>query len=278
MQERRGSPATSTNRGRRSRALFISDLHLATHACRAPALLDFLEQNEADTIYLVGDIIDFWDINRGGIWPQAHSDVVLALLGKMRRGTRLIFVPGNHDEGLRDYCGAFLPGIEIERECIHATADGRHLLVTHGDAFDVVVRYARWLALLGGHGNALARMLNTPLRWARRRFGFGLWSLSAFIKLKLKVKTAVNFIGAFESALVAEARRRGLDGVVCGHIHHAQCKVVDGIRYLNCGDWVESCTAVVEDDAGNLELIAWRQSVREEARPRRAPARLRKAA
>jgi UDP-2,3-diacylglucosamine pyrophosphatase LpxH len=268
----------STHAGRRSRTLFISDLHLATHACRAPALLDFLEHNDADTIYLVGDIIDFWGINRGGVWPQAHSDVVLALLAKMRRGTRIVFVPGNHDESLRDYCGAFLPGIEIARECVHTTADGRRLLVTHGDEFDVVVRYARWLALAGGHGNGLARMLNAPLRWARRHFGLGLWSLSAFIELKLKVKTAVNFIGAFENALIAEARSRGLDGVVCGHIHHAQCKVVDGIRYLNCGDWVESCTAITEDDAGDFCLVDWRRSMREQERPRWAPARLRKAA
>jgi UDP-2,3-diacylglucosamine pyrophosphatase LpxH len=278
MEARRGALASSAHQGRRNRTLFLSDLHLATHACRAPALLDFLEHNEADTIYLVGDIIDFWHVNRGGVWPQAHSDVVLALLRKMRGGTRVIFLPGNHDEGLRDFCGVFLPGIEIARECVHATADGLRLLVTHGDEFDVIVRYARWLALLGGHGNAVARMLNAPLRWVRRRLGFGLWSLSAFIKLKLKVKTAVNFIGAFENALVAEARSRGLDGVVCGHIHHAQLKETDGIRYVNCGDWVESCTAIAEDDAGRLHLIDWRQTMREAMRPRWAAASLEKAA
>src|SRR5207244_13063495 len=174
---------------------------------------------------------------------------------------RLVFIPGNHDEGLRNYCGTSLNGIEVRSECVHTTANGLRLLVTHGDEFDVAVRYAKWLAFLGDRGHGLARSLNSPLQWTRRHFGFGSWSLSAY--LKRKVKTAVNFIGEFEDALVAEARRRGLDGVVCGHIHHAAHRDVGGIRYLNCGDWVESCTAIVEDAAGELYLINWLDTMSE---------------
>ena len=271
-----GDRARTAHLGRRSRTLFLSDVHLATRACRAHALLDFLQHNDAGTIYLVGDIVDFWRIKRGAVWPQSHSDVVQALLHKMRSGTRLVFIPGNHDEGFRDYCGMSLNGIEIRRDCLHTTADGLRLLVTHGDAFDVVVRYVKWLAFFGDRGHGLARSLNSPLRWTRRHLGFGSWSLSAY--LKLKVKTAVNFIGEFEEALVAEARRRGVDGVVCGHILHAAQRDVGGIRYLNCGDWVESCTAIAEDATGKLHVIDWLAAMRERERgPAEAP-RLREAA
>jgi UDP-2,3-diacylglucosamine pyrophosphatase LpxH len=261
MDAKRNVQAGAARRARLSRALFLSDVHLATRSCRAEALLDFLQHNDAETIYLVGDIVDFWRIKRGAVWPQSHSDVLQALLCKMRGGTRLVFVPGNHDEGLRDYCGTRFNGIEIVRDIVHATADGRRLLVTHGDQFDVVVRYAKWLALLGDRGHVIARAINSPLQWTRSRFGLGLWSLSAF--LKLKVKTAVNFIGEFEDALVAEARARGLDGVVCGHIHHAAHRDVGGIQYLNCGDWVESYTAIAEDAAGTLHVIDWQKTLRE---------------
>jgi UDP-2,3-diacylglucosamine pyrophosphatase LpxH len=248
------------------RALFLSDVHLGTRSCRAHALLDFLQHNDAKTIYLVGDIVDFWRIKRGAVWPQSHGDVLQALLHKMRNGTRVVFVPGNHDEGLRDYCGTRFNGIEIVRDAVHTTADGRRLLVTHGDQFDVVVRYARWLVPLGGRGHGIARALNSPLQLMHRRFGLGLWSLSSF--LKLKVKTAVNFIGEFEHAIIAEARSRGMDGVMCGHIHHASHRNVGGIQYFNCGDWVESCTAVTEDRVGNLQLINWLEAMRErEAEP-----------
>jgi UDP-2,3-diacylglucosamine pyrophosphatase LpxH len=266
----------TTFAGRRSRTLFLSDVHLATRGCRAHALLDFLQHNEANTIYLVGDIVDFWRIKWGAVWPQSHSDVVQALLHKMRNGTRLVFVPGNHDEGLRDYCGTHLTGIEVHSDCVHTTADGLRLLVTHGDQFDVVVRYAKWLAFLGDRGHGLARSLNSPLRWTRRHFGFELWSLSG--SLKRKVKTAVNFVGAFEAALVVEARSRGADGVVCGHIHHAAQRDIGGIRYLNCGDWVESCTAIAEDAAGKLHLIDWLEVVHERNPDLAGTRRLREAA
>jgi UDP-2,3-diacylglucosamine pyrophosphatase LpxH len=267
-----GTPRTEL----RNRTLFLSDIHLATRGCRADALLDFLQHNDAEKIYLVGDIVDFWRVKRGAIWPQSHSDVVQALLHKMRCGTRLVFVPGNHDEGLRDYCGTSLTGIEVHRDCVHTTVGGLRLLVTHGDQFDVVVRYARWLTFLGDRGHGLARMLNPSLRWVRRHFHFGLWSLSG--ALKRKVKTAVNFVGAFEDAVVAEARSRGADGVVCGHIHHAAKKTIGDIQYFNCGDWVESCTAISEDAAGNLHLIDWLQSMRDHDQAPGKMRRLREAA
>jgi UDP-2,3-diacylglucosamine pyrophosphatase LpxH len=248
-------PRERTAQGGRVRTLFLSDVHLATHACRADMLLGFLRCHDAETIYLVGDIVDFWEVRRGAIWPRSHNDIVQAVLGKMRNGTRIVLIPGNHDEGLREFCGFHLSGVEIVRDCIHETAGGLQLLVTHGDDFDVVVRHGRWLAYLGGWGPRLARWINSPLSWVRRKFGLGRWSLSGYIKLK--VKAAVNFVGAFENALLAEARRRGADGVICGHIHQAAHHEIDGLKYLNCGDWVESCTAIAEDWAGRLYHIDW---------------------
>lgn len=238
------------------RALFLSDVHLGTRTSQAELLLEFLKHNDADIIYLVGDIVDFWRIKRGAVWPQSHNDVLQKLLRKVRKGTRVVLVPGNHDEALRDYCGQRFGGIEIERHAFHETAAGQRYFVTHGDDFDVVVRYARWLAYLGDRGYELALWSNTPLNLVRRRFGLGYWSLSAF--LKLRVKRAVNFIGEFERALAEEARRQNVDGIICGHIHHAASVHYSGIHYLNCGDWVESCTAVVEAPSGELELIRWR--------------------
>lgn len=242
------------------RALFISDVHLGTRASQAQLLLDFFKHHEADTIYLVGDIVDFWRIKRGAVWPQAHNDVLQKLLRKVRKGTRLVFIPGNHDEGLRDYCGMHFGGIEFERQVVHETADGRRYLVMHGDEYDVVVRYARWLAFLGDRGYEFALWLNWPLNFIRRRFGLGYWSLSSY--LKLRVKTAVSFIGEFEHNLAEEARRRKVDGVICGHIHHAQSRDIDGIHYINTGDWVESCTAILETNDGKLELVRWLDVVR----------------
>jgi UDP-2,3-diacylglucosamine pyrophosphatase LpxH len=239
----------------RYRALFLSDIHLGTRACQAERLLSFLRQHDADTIYLVGDIVDFWRVRRGLCWPQTHNDVVQKLLRKVRKGARIVLVPGNHDEALRDYCGMSFGGIEIERDCIHETADGRRFLVMHGDEFDIVVRHAKWLAFLGDRSYQLALRCNAPLNWVRRRLGFGYWSLAAY--LKYRVKRAVNYIGEFEHALAEEARRRGVDGVICGHIHHAADRVFDGIRYLNCGDWVESCTALAESATGEISIIRW---------------------
>ena len=240
---------------RRARAMFISDIHLGTRSAQAERLLDFLKHCEADIIYLVGDIVDFWRVKRGPHWPQAHNDVLQKLLRRARKGVRLVLVPGNHDEALRDYVGLRFGGIEIHRDIVHATARGRRYCVLHGDEFDVVVRTARWLALLGDHGYEFALRLNNPLNWLRRHLGLGYWSLSAY--LKYRVKRAVAFIGAFEEAVAMETRRRGLDGVICGHIHHACDRTFGGIHYLNCGDWVESCTAIIETIDGELRVVHW---------------------
>lgn len=253
MQDMPQSASLMMSATRRYRAIFISDVHLGTRTSQATALLNFLRETEAETIYLVGDIIDFWKVKRGPHWPQSHNDVLQKLLRKVRRGSRLVFVPGNHDEGLRDLVGMHFGGIEIHRQCIHQTADKKRYIIMHGDEFDVVVRTARWLALLGDRGYEAALWCNSPLNWLRRHLGLGYWSLSAF--LKNSVKRAVSYIGAFEAAVADEARRRGADGIICGHIHHASDRNFDGVHYLNCGDWVESCTAIVEHVDGRLEVV-----------------------
>jgi UDP-2,3-diacylglucosamine pyrophosphatase LpxH len=240
----------------RVRAIFISDVHLGTRSAQADRLLDLLRHCEADIIYLVGDIVDFWKVRRGPHWPQAHNDVVQKLLRQARKGVRLVLVPGNHDEGLRAYAGLRFGGIEIHQDTVHTTATGRRYLVMHGDEFDIVVRTAPWLALLGDRGYEFALWLNHPLNWIRRYLGLGYWSLSAY--LKYRVKRAVAFIGAFEEAVATETRRRELDGAICGHIHHASDRSFGGIHYLNCGDWVESCTAIIETLEGELRIVHWK--------------------
>jgi UDP-2,3-diacylglucosamine pyrophosphatase LpxH len=246
---------TSDVAPRHLRTLFLSDFHLGTRGSQAELLLDFLKWHDAETIYLVGDIIDGWRLKKSWYWPQAHNDVVQKLLRKGRKGARLVYIPGNHDEFLRDYLGLQMGGVEIADSIIHETADGKRLLVMHGDQFDVVVRHAKWLAFLGDHAYNLALALNTVVGKVRRKLGFEYWSLSAWAKLK--VKNAVSFIGAFEQALLTEAKRVGADGVVCGHIHHPTIRDDLGIRYINTGDWVESCTAIVEHHDGRMEMIRW---------------------
>ncbi len=254
-----GPSATSSYR-----AVFISDVHLGTRSAQAAELLEFLRSLETQTLYLVGDIIDFWKVRRGPHWPQSHNDVLQKILRKARKGTRVVFIPGNHDDGIRDVCGMDFGGIEVRRDAIHQTAGGKKYLVLHGDEFDIIIRYARWLAFLGDRSYEAALALNTPLNWARRQFGLDYWSLSNF--LKQRVKSAVNFIGEFEVALAAEARRRGVDGLICGHIHHANSRMIEGIHYLNSGDWVESCTAVAERHDGTLEIIRWLEEKPQEIR------------
>jgi len=239
---------------RRFRSLFISDVHLGSRGCQAHLLLDFLRHHDADTIYLVGDIVDGWQLRSSWYWPQAHNDVVQKFLRKARKGARIIYIPGNHDEVLRDYLGTHFGGIEVVEHTIHEAADGKRYLVIHGDLFDVVIRHARWLAHVGDHAYELAIFVNRVFNGVRRLFGLTYWSLSQWAKLK--VKNAVNFIGEFETVLAAEAQRQGVDGVICGHIHHAAIRN-DGVIYINCGDWVESCTAVVEHDDGRFEIIRW---------------------
>jgi UDP-2,3-diacylglucosamine pyrophosphatase LpxH len=239
----------------RYRTIFMSDLHLGTRDCQAELMLDFLRHNDADTIFLVGDIVDGWRLKSGWYWPQTHNDIIQKLLRKVRHGARMIFVPGNHDEFGRQFLGLTFGGIEILGDTIHTTADGRRFLVMHGDEFDVVVRHAKWLAFLGDWAYDTALLINTHFNRVRRMLGFSYWSLSAWAKLK--VKNAVNFIGSFERELAAEARRRGADGVICGHIHHAAIREIDGIAYVNTGDFVESCSLVVEHYDGRLEIVHW---------------------
>ncbi len=243
---------------RKFRTLFISDVHLGSKAARTDYLLDFLRHHDAETIILVGDIIDGWRLKRSWYWPQGCNDVVQKLLRKARKGARIIYIPGNHDEFLRDFPGTHFGGIEVADRHMHTAADGRRYLVLHGDQFDVVVRNARLLAYLGDWAYDAAIAINVVLAAVRRRLGLGYWSFSAWAKLQ--VKHAVNFIGEFQSVVADEAREAGADGVICGHIHHAVIADIEGIRYINTGDWVESCTAVVEHMDGTMELLTWQQA------------------
>lgn len=240
---------------RRYRAVFLSDIHLGARGCQAELLLDFIRELECDTLYLVGDIIDGWKMKSGLYWPQAHNDVVQKILRLARKGVNVIYVPGNHDDRVRDFCGVHFGGVVVARDAVHEAADGKRYLVTHGDEFDGVVTQAKWLAFVGDWSYRALLRLNTSWNLIRRRMGFGYWSLSAFVKLK--VKNALQFIENYEAAVAGEARRRGVDGVICGHIHKAEMRDMDGILYINDGDWVESCTAAVEHFDGRFEIIEW---------------------
>ena len=240
---------------RRCRTIFLSDVHLGTKGCQADALLSFLAAHDAETIYLIGDIVDGWRLRSGWYWPQAHNDVVQKLLRKARKGARMVYVPGNHDEFLREFYGVHFGGIEVCETAVHEAADGKRYLIIHGDVFDVVIRHARWLAYLGDWAYVTALWISTWVNVVRRRLGFTYWSLSAWAKHK--VKNAVSYIGRFEETLAAETRRLGMDGVICGHIHSVAMRDFDGLAYINTGDWVESCTAVVENHDGLMEIVAW---------------------
>jgi UDP-2,3-diacylglucosamine pyrophosphatase LpxH len=242
---------------RHFRTLFISDVHLGSKAAKADFLIDFLRHHEAETIVLVGDIVDGWRLKRNWYWPQAFNDVTQKFLRKARKGTRIIYIPGNHDEFLRDFPGTHFGGVEVADRIIHEAADGRRYLVLHGDEFDVVVRHARVVAYLGDWAYDAAIAVNVVFAAIRRRLGLPYWSFSSWAKQQ--VKTAVNFIGEFQKVVVEEARRADADGVICGHIHHAVITEIDGIRYINSGDWVESCTAIAEHHDGRMELITWQK-------------------
>jgi UDP-2,3-diacylglucosamine pyrophosphatase LpxH len=237
------------------RTVWISDLHLGTPGCQAGPLLEFLRQYECRTLYLVGDIIDGWQLRRSWYWPQAHNDVVQKILRKARKGTRVVFVPGNHDEFARRYVEHNFGGVDVHEDCVHTTVDGRRLWVTHGDLFDGVIQCARWLAVAGDIAYETTLRFNRHLNRFRARLGMPYWSLSRY--LKLKVKRAVSYVCAFEEAVAREVRRRGLDGVVCGHIHQAEIRDIGGVLYCNDGDWVESLTALVEHHDGRLEIVDW---------------------
>ncbi len=242
------------------RTIFLSDIHLGTRGCQAELLLDFLAQHEADTYYLVGDILDGWRLRRGWHWPQSHNDVVQALLARAHDGATVYYIPGNHDEIMRKYLGTHFGGIEVMERAEFVTADDRRFLVTHGDQFDAVVVNAKWLAHVGDRAYNLALWLNTWANRIRRLWGGQYWSLSNWAKQQ--VKQAVNFIGEYESVLTEEARRGDYDGIICGHIHNANMRELNGITYINTGDWVESCTAVVEREDGSLHLIDWAATLR----------------
>ncbi len=237
------------------RTIFLSDIHLGTRGCQAEILLDFLRCNESEYLYLVGDIVDGWRMRKSWYWQQSHNDVIQKVLRKARKGTKVTYIPGNHDEALRDYVDMQFGGIQVSSEAVHVTAKGERYLVIHGDEFDGVVRYAKWLALLGDWAYNVMLTVNHWFNFGRRLMGLRYWSLSAY--LKGRVKNAVEFISHFEDALADEARRRDFKGVVCGHIHHAEIRDIGGILYCNDGDWVESCTALVEHFDGRLEILHW---------------------
>ncbi len=247
--------AAATDKKTCYRTVWISDVHLGFPSCNADYLLDFLHSVRCDYLYLVGDIVDVWYMKKRVFWPQSHNNVIRTLLGMAKHGTRIIYVPGNHDELFRDYDGMVFGNISIQSQALHVTADGRRLLILHGDEFDTVVKFSRTLALLGTKMYDWLLQLNGIVNRVRAAFGFRYWSLSAF--LKNKVKNAVHYISSFETAVAAEASARKVDGLVCGHIHKAEISEIAGVLYCNTGDWVESCTALVEHHDGSLNLLHW---------------------
>ena len=253
---------------RKFRTIWISDVHLGTKGCNAELLINFLDSTDSETLYLVGDIIDGWRLKKKLYWPTAHNDIVWRILKRARRGTRIVYVPGNHDEMFRQFSGMNFGGVQIERAALHTTADGRRLLVMHGDEFDAVMLAHRWLAFVGDAAYTLLMALNRWVNAARSRFGLPYWSLSKMAKHK--VKNAVEFISAFEDVVARAAAARGVDGVVCGHIHTAEVRQFAGVEYYNDGDWVEGCTALVEHFDGRMEILHWPEEMARRDTERRA--------
>ena len=240
----------------RVRTIFLSDIHLGTRACQADRLLDFLRCHQAEHLYLIGDIVDFWAMSRSIHWSAAQNTVVQKLLRRARHGEQVMLIPGNHDEVLREYAGIAFGDIQVEKEWVHRTADGRRFLLVHGDEFDQVTRHHRWVAVLGDVSYNFLVRINIYLSWLRRRLGLaGHWSLAGYAKRK--IKKALEFIFDFEDSVARHARSRGFDGVICGHIHWAVQKEIGGVTYVNCGDWVDSCSAIVEHLDGRLEVLTW---------------------
>jgi UDP-2,3-diacylglucosamine pyrophosphatase LpxH len=244
---------------RRYRTIWISDVHLGTRGCNAEMLIDFLDHVDSDTMYLVGDIIDGWRLKKRFYWPAAHNDVIWRILKRGKRGTRIVYIPGNHDEMFRQFTGLDFGGVEIRRKAIHETADGRRLLVLHGDEFDVITLAHRWLAYVGDAAYEMLMGLNRWVNVVRRTLDLPYWSLSKHAKAK--VKNAVEFISHYEEVVAHAAGSRGVDGVVCGHIHTAEIRDIGGVQYYNDGDWVEGCTALVEHSDGRMELLHWADEI-----------------
>jgi len=237
------------------RSAFISDIHLGSRECRAELVLDFLRHVQMEQLFLVGDIVDIWSMRRSFYWPQIHNDVLRTILGKTKHGTRVIYVPGNHDEQLRELCGSSFGNLEVHREYVHTTLRGLELLVMHGDEFDGAVKCSRWLTALGSGLYDVTLGANRAVNALRRRLGYPYWSLAGY--LKSRVGNAVKYVHEFERAAAQAARRRGVDGIVCGHIHRPEIVELDGLLYCNDGDWVDSCSALIEDRSGELELWHW---------------------
>ncbi|MEP2980265.1 MAG: UDP-2,3-diacylglucosamine diphosphatase [Lentilitoribacter sp.] len=246
------------------RAIFLSDIHLGTKGCQADMLLDFLREYDAEFIYLVGDIFDGWRLKKGWFWPQSHNDVVQKLLRKSRKGSKIIYVPGNHDEVMRNYLGTHFGGIEVKDRDIYTSLRGEQFLIIHGDQYDMVVMNAKWLAHVGDWAYETTLKLSRYVNKIRRFWGGQYWSLSRWAKHK--VKTAVNFIGDYEQVLILEAQKEKVDGIICGHIHHPTINKMGSITYINTGDWVENCSAIVERHDGEFELIEWSKIIQERAK------------
>jgi UDP-2,3-diacylglucosamine pyrophosphatase LpxH len=241
------------------RTIWISDLHLGSTQCQADVLLDFLKHNESEKLYLVGDIIDFWSLSKKMYWPRDHNTVIQKVLRKARHGTQVIYIPGNHDENVRDYDNYVFGDIIVKNSDVHASSAGKQFLVVHGDEYDTIARYNKWVAKLGSEGYDFLLWLNRFLRIFRRWFGIqSNFSLAAFVKFK--VKNLVQFISDYEESIVSTLQDQSLDGVICGHIHHAEIKEIDGFLYVNTGDFVESCSAIVEHFNGTLELVKWHKT------------------
>lgn len=259
-------PASDSTR-RKFRTIWISDVHLGTRGCAADLLIDFLDTTDSETMYLVGDIIDGWRLKKKFYWPAAHNDIVWRIMKRAKRGTKVVYVPGNHDEMFRQFSGMNFGGVEIKRQAVHTTADGRRLLIVHGDEFDAIMLSHRWLAFLGDQAYGALMRCNHAVNKVRSWLGKPYWSLSK--TAKQKVKNAVEFISRFEHAVAHEAAARGVDGVVCGHIHHAEFRELSGVEYYNDGDWVEGCTALVEHSDGRMEVLHWPEEMakRDAARP-----------
>ena len=252
-------PERTIGQRRHYRTVWISDIHLGTRGCNAAMLIDFFDHVDCDTMYLVGDIIDGWRLKKRLFWPPEHNDIVWRVLKRARRGTRVVYIPGNHDEMFRQFAGLDFGGVEIALQAVHTTADGRKLLVLHGDEFDAIMLAHRWLAFAGDTAYTALMKVNYVVNRVRTALGLPYWSLSKMAKNK--VKNAVQFIGRYEDTVAHEAQLRGVDGVVCGHIHHAEIRAIEGVDYYNDGDWVEGCTALVEHADGHMEVLHWADEV-----------------
>ncbi len=252
-------PERTTGQRRRYRTIWISDIHLGTKGCNAQMLIDFLDHTDSETMYLVGDIIDGWRLKKKFYWPPEHNDIVWRILKRAKRGTRIVYIPGNHDEMIRPFSGMNFGGVEIMRAAFHTTADGRRLMVLHGDEFDTIMLAHRWLAFVGDAAYHAMMKLNGWVSAVRSRLGLPYWSISK--AAKHKVKNAVEFISKYEEVVARAAAERGVDGVVCGHIHTAEIRTFDGVEYYNDGDWVEGCNALVEHFDGRMELLHWPEEV-----------------